>query len=291
MGEIKRKFTFEDSVELVKKGFKRVDEKYVKIFEKFLENGQIDVYPKKGKSGGAYCASGGDNPTFVLLNHADNIRSVETIAHEMGHAFHSEMSKSQPHHYRDYSTATAEVASTFFEQLVNEELEETLSDKEKVILLHNKILGDVSTIFRQIAFFNFELELHTLVRVKGFVAKEEISLLMNKHLKSYMGDAFEFKPDDGYFFVYLSHIRRFFYVYSYSYGQIISRALFEKWKEDSSYAKKIEQFLRAGGSMSPKDIFKSIGIDTSDSKFFEAGLKSLEKDIVKLEKLTSQRKR
>ena len=105
-------------------------------------------------------------------------------------------------------------------------------------------------------------------------------------MKSYLGDAVEVTDDDGYFFVNWSHIRRFFYVYSYAYGQIISKALFANWKKDPAYSKKIEQFLKAGRSMSPEDIFKSIGIDISKPEFFEAGLKSIEEDIKKLEKLT-----
>lgn len=288
IGEIKRKFDFSTSVSIVKKAFAKVDKKYVEIFDSFLENGQIDVYPKKGKTGGAYCSSGGDNPTFVLLNHADNIHSLETIAHEMGHSFHSEMSKSQLPHYREYTTAVAEVASTFFEQVAIEELETELDKKDYTILLHNKIMGDISTIFRQIACFNFELELHQRIRSEGQLSSQEIAKLLSKHLKSYLGDSVEVTDQDGYFYVNWSHIRRFFYVYSYAYGQIISRALFEKWKEDKSYAKKIEQFLRAGGSMSPKDIFKSIGIDTSNPKFFETGLKAIERDIDKLEKLSKK---
>jgi oligoendopeptidase F len=227
----------------------------------------------------------------VLLNHTDDIRSVETLAHEMGHAIHTELTKkNQPPRYQHYSIATAEVASTFFEQLVNEELEKTLSDKEKVILLHNKILGDISTIFRQIACFNFELELHNSIREKGQLSKSEIAKLMNKHFSSYLGSVVELQEDDGYFFVTWSHIRRFFYVYSYAYGQIISRALFENWKKDNSYIEKIDQFLSAGKSMSPKDIFKNIGIDTSDPKFFESGLKAISKDIDKLEKLAKKAK-
>lgn len=286
IGNIERKFDFDSAVSLVKKGFAKIDDQYVKIFESFLENGQIDVYPKQGKKGGAYCWGNSLNPIYVLLNHTENIRSVETLAHEMGHAFHDEMFKSQPAHYRGCSIATAEVASTFFEQVVVEELEAELSDKDRIALLHGKLQGDISTIFRQIAFFNFELELHQRIRKEGQLSKEEIAKLMSKHLKSYMGDAVDVTEDDGYFFVQLSHMRRFFYVYSYAYGLLISKALFEKWKEDKSYAKKIEKFLKAGSSMSPKDIFKSIGINTADPKFFEAGLKGIERDIDKLEKLS-----
>ncbi len=155
IGSINKKFTFDNTFTIVHKAFSRVGEKYATYLDVFLKNRQFDVYPMKGKKSGAYCWGSGELPTFVLLNHTDDIRSVETLAHEMGHAIHTELSKNQPPRYQHYSTATAEVASTFFEQLVNEELEAELSDKEKIILLHNKVMGDISTIFRQVACFNF----------------------------------------------------------------------------------------------------------------------------------------
>ncbi len=287
IGVIKKKFDFLSSVELLRDVFGKIDPEYRKIFEQFLEKGQIDVLPKKGKRGGAYCSDMADLPTYVLLNHVDSVNSLETLAHEMGHAFHSEMSKGQPVLYRDYTISTAEVASTFFEQAASEEMKKTLSPKEKIIMLHNRIRGDVTTIFRQVACFNFEKDLHDKIRKEGKVSAEDLAVLMNKHLKSYLGDAVELAEDDGYQFVSWMHIRRFFYVYTYAYGQLISRALYENYKKDSSYGEKIKQFLKAGGSMSPEEIFKSIGIDTSKPAFFEAGLKSIERDIERLEKLTS----
>ncbi len=149
-------------------------------------------------------------------------------------------------------------------------------------------MGDISTIFRQIACFNFEVELHKRIRSEGQISKEEIAKLLKKHLESYMGDAINVTEDDGYFFVNWSHIRRFFYVYSYAYGQLISRSFFENWKKDNKYINKIDFFLSAGGSMSPEDIFKKAGINIKDPKFFLSGLKSIEKDIDKLEMLISK---
>lgn len=286
IGEIKRKFDFPETIAVVKEAFGKFGPRYPKLLEAYAENGQFDVFPKKGKVGGAYKSTAGRNPILILLNHEGSIRSVETLAHEMGHAYHSELTREkQSAIYQGYSTSTAEVASTFFEQLAMEELENKLDVKDRIILLHNKIKGDVNTIFVQIAFFNFELELHNRIRAEGQVAKEEIAKLMNKHFASCFGDAVELSEGDGYFFVYLSHIRRYFYVYSYAFGQLVSKALFEKWKEDKSYAKKIEQFLSAGGSDTPENIFKSIGIDVRDPQFFQTGLKAIEKDIAKLEKL------
>ncbi len=289
IGEVKKKFDFETSVKIVRDVFTKIDPQYTKIFDSFLQNGQIDVYPQKGKDGGAFCWGQGDLPTFVLLNHADTLHSVETLAHEMGHAIHAELSKSQPTRYQGHTMSVAETASTFFEQAVSNELQNYLSKDEQIILLHNRLKGDVATIFRQIACFNFELELHTKIRVEGQVSKEAIAALLSKHMRAYLGESVEVTDDDGYFFVQWSHIRRFFYVYSYAYGQIISRALFENWQKDKSYAKKVEQFLSAGRSMSPEDIFKKAGIDTSKPAFFEAGLKSIERDIARLEKLTAKK--
>ncbi len=286
IGVIKKKFDFPTSVSILRSILEKTDPEYVVHFDKFLTNGEIDVYPRKGKKGGAYSWEMEGLPVYVLLNHVDTVNSFDTLAHEIGHALHTEMSRKQPILYHDYTTATAEVASTFFEQLAGDEIEKYLSEKEKVIMLHNRIMGDMSTIFRQIACFNFEHELHLRIRKEGQLGESEIAQLMKKHLVSYLGDAVSLTPDDGYAFVNWMHIRRFFYVYTYAYGQLISRALYENYKKDHAYAKKVKQFLSAGGSMSPEEIFKSIGIDTSKTSFFEEGLKSIEKDIDRLEKLT-----
>jgi oligoendopeptidase F len=288
IGKIKTKFTFEKSVSLLNEVLYGFDKEYAGILQSFVKNGQIDVYPKKGKKGGAYCWGSGMLPTFVLLNHVDNVRSLETLAHEMGHAIHTEMSKRQRPFYRSYSYVCAETASTFFEGLMNEEIGKHLNGKEKMIWLHNKIMNSIEAIFRQTAGFNFELELHQEIRRAGQLSKEKMAALLAKHYRSYMGPAVLVNDDDGYFFVNWSHIRRFFYVYSYVYGQLISRTLLENWKADPSYSKKIKQFLSAGGSMSPEDIFKSIGIDSSKPEFFEAGLRGVEKDIDELEKLANK---
>lgn len=290
IGKIKKKFDFESGVELVKDTFKKFGPEYADILDGYIDRGQIDVYPRQNKRGGGYCMSNADLPVFVFLNYTDNIKSVETLAHEMGHAFHAELSKKNGPLYRDYTISVAEVASTFFEQFVSDELMASLSEEEQMVLIHQRIGRDIITIMRQIACFNFELELHQRIRAEGKISKEDMAVLMNKHMHSYMGDTVELTEEDGYLYVYWSHIRRFFYVYSYAYGLLISRALYEKWKADKSYKTKIEQFLGAGGSMSPKDIFKSIGINTNEA-FFEAGLKGIEADIKKLEKLAKKYKK
>ena len=287
IGKTDKKITFEEGLQIVSKAFEAMDHDFKDVFHDMLTNGQIDVYPKKGKTGGAYCSANVDTPTLVLLNNVPEMRSVMTLAHEMGHAIHFEYSKDQKPMYQGVSTAVAEVASTFFEQVVFNELFKTLSKNEQIIALHNKINDDISTIFRQIACFNFENELHKEIRAKGFLSKEEIGKILNKHMKAYLGPIMEMTDEDGYFFVNWSHIRNFFYVYSYSFGCLVSKALYSKYQKDASYLHKIKTFLSAGCSKSPRDIFGEIDIDVSDPKFWEEGLKVIEDDIKTLEKLTN----
>lgn len=285
IGKTHKEISFEQGLRIVGDAFGALDKDFKNILDEYLIQGQIDVYPKKGKTGGAYCSSAIDMPTFILLNHISEMRSVTTLAHEMGHGIHAEYSKDQKPLYQGHSTAVAEVASTFFEQVVFDNIFPTLSPKEQVIALHDKINDEVSTIFRQIACFNFEKELHQHIREKGALSKEEIGGLLNTHMKSYLGPIFDLKTEDGYFFVNWSHIRNFFYVYSYSFGNLVSKALYRNYKKDPQYLHNIKTFLSAGCSKSPKDIFGDIGIDTSDPKFWMQGIKSIEEDIKRLEKL------
>lgn len=283
------RISFEQSVNILQKAFSKLGNKYTDILNSYLVNGQIDIFPSLTKKSGAYCWTNANMPTFVFLNHTNDFNSVMTFAHEMGHAIHGEFSKKLPLIYQGHTISVAEVASTLFENFAFEEVYEKLSEEEKVVALHDRINDDISTIFRQIACFNFENDLHLQIREKGALSAEEMAKLMNKHMKSYLGPIFDLKDDDGYFFVSWSHIRNFFYVYSYAYGQLISKALYNRYKKDKKFLEKIERFLSAGESMSPDDIFGSIGINTKNSDLFIDGLNQIKADIQRLDKLVSKK--
>lgn len=287
IGTVEREIDFEECAKILREHFEKADPKFRTILDSMLENGQVDVYPKEGKTGGAFCSGSPHLPTYVLLNYVPSFQAVTTFAHEMGHAIHTELSKQQSPIYEGYTTSVAEVASTLFERIVFEAVFEKLSDEEKVVALHDRINQDISTVFRQIALFNLEVELHETIREQGSMSQTEMAKLHNKHMKKYLGDRFELTEQDGYFFVTWSHIRYFFYSYSYAYGNLISRALYEKYLQDNAYMNQIKEFLSSGSSKSPYDIFKDIGIDTKEPAVFEKGLETIKKDIKNLESLTS----
>ena len=285
VGEIKTKVPFEKAVEIVRETFGSLSAQYADIFDRLLVNGQVDVSPKRGKSGGAFCSSGVTVPTYVLLNHIDNFESLKTLAHEMGHAVHAERTKNQRPLYQGHPISTAETASTFFETAALYRIIDMLPAEERIIALHDAAQDNVATVFRQIACFRFEQSLHEAIRKEGYVPKERIADLMNTHMCAYLGPAVQLERSDGYFFVHWSHIRRFFYVYSYAYGQLISKALYGKVKKDPKFIEKVDGFLSAGESKSPYDIFKSCGLDTKKQEIFLEGLSSIENDVAELERL------
>ncbi|MCD4756376.1 M3 family oligoendopeptidase [bacterium] len=277
IGEIDTKYDFDTSISLVKKVFGNLDPEFKEIVEKFEKNGQYDVFPKTNKSGGAYCISTNKHlPTYILLNHNGKLNNVLTIAHESGHGIHSELVKEQNSFNDGYSTALAEVASTFFEDFVLEEVLKGVKDEElKEVILMERMDSDVSTIFRQVAFYNFEKDLHTTFRKKGYLSHSEISDIFVKHMTSYLGDSVDVDDSMRYGWLYISHFRRFFYVYTYASGLLISKYLQSKVREDTHFIEKFKDLLKAGSSKSPKDIFMDMGIDISEKEFWEKGIKNI----------------
>jgi oligoendopeptidase F len=146
----------------------------------------------------------------------------------------------------------------------------------------------IATIFRQIALYRFEQELHRDFRIKGYLSQEEIGKLFLKHMGAYMGPAVELSSGSQNWWVYWMHIRMFFYVYSYASGLLISKALQAKVREDKAFISKVKIFLSTGVSKSPKDIFSEMGIDITDRAFWYQGLDEIERLLQDTEDLAKK---
>ena len=292
-GKITNNFSFDQSVELVQKITQKLDKDFLQIFEKFLSKGQIDVFPKKGKRNGGFCAAGLIiHPVYILLNHNGLLDDVRTLAHELGHGINDELIKlSQNSLNFGTPVSTAEVASTFFEDFLIEELMRNVNDETRLSLMVNKLNQDISSIFRQIALYNFEFELHKKIREKGYLSKEEIGKLFQKHMFSYMGEFIEKSEGSENWWVYWTHIRYYFYVYSYASGLLISKSLQASVKKDPKFILKVKEFLSVGLSDSPKNIFAKLGIDITDKKFWEKGISEVSKLLSETEILAKKLKK
>ncbi len=277
-GDIIKKYPYEVSLKLVDKVLKLLDPEFCEILSMFIKNGRFDVYPRKGKGSGAFCAHHLiSQPTYIMLNHTDKLNDVLTLAHELGHGINNELiRKNQNALNFGTSTATAEVASTFMEDFVLQEVVKKADDELKLAIMVKKLNDDVSTIFRQVACYRFEQELHRDFRSKGYLSKEDIGGLFRKHMAAYMGPFVEQSMGSENWWVYWSHIRYFFYVYSYASGLLISKSLQHSVKENPAFVSRVKEFLAAGLSDSPQNIFKRLGIDITDSGFWNKGLDEVE---------------
>ena len=277
VGKTVTKYPYKKAVNLVSDVFKDLDPEFHKFFQHFIDNNQIDVFPYAGKSGGAFCAYNSPTaPTYILLNHTGQLRDVLTLAHEAGHGINDEfMKEAQTELYFGTPLVTAEVASTFTEDFVLEKLLTKAKDEEKLSLMFAKLDDEISTVIRQVAAYKFETELHRTFRAKGYLSKEEIGQIFQKNMKAYMGPGVEQSEGSANWWIYWSHFRNFFYVYSYASGILISKSLQRSVRENPEFIENIKEFLRAGVSDSPENIFKKIGVDINDRKFWRAGLEEI----------------
>ncbi len=278
-GNIRTKYSFAASCNLVRKVLYRLDREFAGIFDGFIRDRQIDVFPKKGKAGGAFCAHHLiSQPTYILLNHTGELTDVLTLAHEVGHGINNELiRRSQNALNFGTPTSTAEVASTFLEDFVLQEILKKSRGELKLAIMMKKLDDDVSTIFRQVACYRFEAALHELFRKRGYLSKEEIGKLFSEHMAAYMGDCVEQTKGSENWWVYWNHIRYFFYVYSYASGLLISKSLQNSVKKTPAYMSKVKDFLSAGLSDSPKNIFLGLGIEIENGDFWESGLGEVER--------------
>lgn len=286
-GSTNGKYDFDSTAELVSKVFNGLDAEFGSILTDFLIEGKIDVFPKKGKDSGAFCVHmEKELPVFVMLNHTGRLNDVTTLAHEMGHAINFELMKKEQNALNCGTyTCTAEVASTFMEDFVLDEIENGVDDARRLEILMERLNGDVSSIQRQVACYNFEKDLHTIYRSEGFLPLKRIGELFIKHMGAYMGEAVEMSPGAENWWVYWSHIRSYFYVYSYASGVMISKSLKNMVGDDLSFVQKVKKFLSMGTSVSPRESFEELGIDIADKGFWMKGLEELDSMVTEAEEL------
>lgn len=289
-GNLGGDYSLDKAVETVSQVFGNLDPEFQDIFESFMTCGQIDLYSKKGKDSGAFCIhTEKELPCFVLLNYTGRFDDLRTLAHEMGHAINFELTKKRQNALNCGSfTCTAEVASTFMENFVLDHVQENSDEETKLAIMLERINGDVSSIHRQVACYNFEKELHLEYRKNGYLSLDKIGKIFQKHMAFYMGDGVEMSPGSENWWVYWSHVRNYFYVYSYSSGVMISRTLKKMVEDDPAYVGKIKEFLGDGTSMAPSEQFLKLGVDISDSHFWKMGLEKLSRDLDEAELLAEK---
>jgi len=280
-------FEFGDAARMVLESFRAFEPRVGELAQRVFDQDHLDSEVRKGKQGGAFCASiNPENTPYVLMNYTGRARDVATLAHELGHAIHAMLASEHTTFTFHSSLPLAETASTFGEMMLTEKLlaEETDEAVRRDILF--KQMDDAfATILRQIYFAMFERDAHEMIKKNA--STDELCAAYMENLKEEFGDAVEISDEFKWEWVSIPHIYHTpFYVYAYAFGQLLVFSLYQQYKaEGESFKPKYLKILSAGGSEAPERILAEAGIDIRSPQFWQGGFDVLSNMVDELEKL------
>ncbi len=288
VSEAEETVSFEEAKRTVLLALAPLGEAYVNTVRQGFENRWIDVYENEGKRGGAYSSGARPHP-YVLLNHEDNLNGMFTLAHEMGHALHSYLSKeNQPTVYSDYVIFVAEVASTCNEALLMSYLLKNTEDKTRRAYLINYFLEQFrTTLYRQTMFAEFELKMSELVEAGQTLTADLLCKIYHDLNLLYYGEDVVIDREIDMEWARIPHFFMDFYVFQYATGFSAAMALSRKiLAEGKPAAEKYLAFLSGGCSKTPIDLLRGAGVDMTTAEPIETALATFGELIDEFEKLT-----
>lgn len=285
---ISREYPFDEAKALVLKAYGNFNPAYAPLLEELFEIGRIDIYPRNGKSGGAFCMGvTPDIQPYLLLNYTGNLRDVATLAHELGHALHFMLSGSQSLLNYHAPLPLAETASVFGEMLLTRELLTGEADKDiRISVLCANIEDIIATTFRQTVLTRFEQKLH-LNRREGLLADSHICELWLEENSRLFGDAVTMIDAYKWGWIYISHfIHTRFYCYSYTFAELLVLALYREYQlQGAAFLPGYQAILSSGGSLSPADTAALAGLKITAPDFWQNGYDLLAELIEELKQL------
>ena len=284
-----RLYKWNSATEIVLEAYSKFNFEIGKIVQKFFDKSWIHAPVLKGKSPGAFSASTVPNVhPYILINYQGKTRDVATLAHELGHGVHQYLSAKKQGYFNSSTPLTmAETASVFGEMLTFKSLLNREKDtEEKKALLANKIEDMLNTVVRQIAFFEFEKQVHDR-RKSSELTSEEICQIWMQVQQNSLGQAIKFEEEYKYYWTYIPHfIHSPFYVYAYAFGDCLVNSLYALYEENfEGFDKKYITLLEAGGSLKYRELLKPFGLDPSKPDFWFKGLSVIESFIDQIEEL------
>ncbi len=254
---------------------------------RFFAHRRIDAPVRPAKRGGAFCAAAVPAVfPYVMLNYTSRRRDVLTLAHELGHGVHFALAARQGIFHQQTPLTLAETASVFGETIVfGRLLEEDSAPASRLALLAENLEDTIATVFRQVAMNRFEDLVHTERRERGELSVERFGELWAQSQEEMLGDSVEITEGYRSWWSYIPHfIGSPGYVYAYAYGQLLALSVYERYEQiGEELVPSYIELLAAGGSRSPEELGRMVGVDLADPGFWDAGLGLVERQLAAAE--------
>ena len=281
---------FEQAVDWICEGMQPMGEEYVSILRKgCLEERWVDRALNRGKREGAFSSGSQGTHPFIMMSYADDVFSLSTLAHELGHSMHSYYSRlNQRMIYSRYGLFAAEVASNFNQAMVRGHLFRTQTDKAFQIALIEEAMSNYHRYFFIMpTLARFELAFHERVERGAPVSADILIGLTADLFKEGYGDEVVFdKERIGITWAQFQHMYMNFYVYQYATGISGAHALVERILSGTAgAAEQYLDFLKSGGSRFPLDAIQLAGVDLRSPEPVEAAFANLNDLVDRLEEL------
>ena len=275
-----KKYSYDKSVKLVFESLGKFSNTLEEHARKVFNENHIDSGIRQGKRDGAFCSTLTPKITpYVLVNFTGKSRDVFTLAHELGHAVHSQTAQDRSILVQDAPLPLAETASTFSELLLYDNLSNKISDDEKKTMLSEKIDDLYATILRQSFFTIFEIDAHKQIGEGTTI--NEISKTYLKNLKIQFGNSVSLSEDFAIEWSCIPHFYHTpFYCYAYSFGNLLALSLFQRYKkEGKDFVPAYINILAAGGSKKPEKLLSEYGFDITSLKFWQEGFDYVKEQV------------
>ena len=272
--DFKMDISYEEAQKIIIEALEPMGQEYVGLIKKAFAEKWIDVYENEGKKGGAYSWGSYDSHPYILMSYKNDLNSLFTLIHELGHSIHSYYSRSsQPYIYSGYKIFVAEVASTVNETLLIKYLLNKSKDKEEKIYLLNYYLEQFrTTVYRQTLFAEFEKISHERVEEGNPLTAQDFTQIFYDLNKLYYGGSCNVDELSGIEWARIPHFYSNFYVYKYATGFSAASVLSSLILEGGENVNRYIDFLKSGGSKYPLDQLRDAGVNMEEKRAIDDAL-------------------
>ncbi|MBU5425210.1 M3 family oligoendopeptidase [Tissierella pigra] len=292
MGEVNRTFTYDEAMDYIIKNFRTFSDKLADFVENAHKNNWLDVEPREGKRGGAFCSNLHPiKESRILSNFNGSFSNMTTLAHELGHGYHGLNLKDESILNSRYPMPIAETASIFCETIVVNAALKEASDEEALSILESSISDAGQVIVDIYSRFLFESELFERRKTHALSVNELKEIMMDAQKEAY-GNGLDHSILHPYMWLNKPHYYSAglnFYNFPYAFGLLFSKGLYAEYlKRGEEFIKEYDELLNATGKNNIKDVALRMNIDVHDPEFFRNSLRLIEKDIEKFIELASK---